>query len=67
MKQTLIFTLAMWVTRLTWGANATLGLMIALRQAAGTRRGGLAIMPAFTFAAAAHAAEWAGLTRKTSC
>lgn len=43
-------------------ANATLGLMIALRQAAGTRRGGLAIMPAFTFAATAHAAEWAGLT-----
>lgn len=27
MKQALIFTLAMWVTRLAWGANATLGLV----------------------------------------
>lgn len=43
-------------------ANATLGLMIAIRQAAGARQGGLAIMPAMTFAATAHAAEWAGLT-----
>ena len=45
-------------------ANATLGLMIALRHARigqdDTRR--LALMPAFTFAATAQAAEWAGLT-----
>ena len=44
-------------------ANATLGLMIALRQAAGLRADGrLALMPALTFAATAQAAEWAGLT-----
>ena len=44
-------------------ANATLGLMIALRQAAGLRGNGrLALMPALTFAATAQAAEWAGLT-----
>ena len=45
-------------------ANATLGLMIALRHARigqdETRL--LALMPAFTFAATAQAAEWAGLT-----
>lgn len=45
-------------------ANATLGLMLALRhvtlgQEAGRR---LALMPAFTFAATGHAALWAGLT-----
>ncbi|UYY59605.1 DegT/DnrJ/EryC1/StrS family aminotransferase [Sphingomonas sp. S2-65] len=45
-------------------ANATLGLMIAIRQAAGPRAatGAYALIPAFTFAATAHAAEWAGLT-----
>lgn len=44
--------------------NATLGLMIALRQAAGLhpRPGTLALMPALTFAATAQAALWAGLT-----
>src|ERR1044072_3789959 len=44
--------------------NATLGLMLAIRHAAGARagRGMYALMPSFTFAAAAHAAEWAGLT-----
>ncbi len=44
--------------------NATLGLMIAIRHAAGTnpRPGTLALMPAMTFAATAHAAAWAGLT-----
>jgi dTDP-4-amino-4,6-dideoxygalactose transaminase len=44
--------------------NATLGLMIAIRQAAGTnpKPGTLALMPAMTFAATAHAAAWAGLT-----
>ena len=44
-------------------ANATLGLMIAIREAAGfSRVGGYALMPALTFAATAQAAEWAGLT-----
>lgn len=45
-------------------ANATLGLMIAIRQAAGwlPEPGALALMPSFTFAATAHAALWAGLT-----
>ncbi|WP_296614957.1 DegT/DnrJ/EryC1/StrS family aminotransferase [Sphingomonas sp.] len=45
-------------------ANATLGLMLAIRQAAGRERGTgkLAMMPAFTFAATAQAAEWCGLT-----
>ncbi|WP_174291199.1 DegT/DnrJ/EryC1/StrS family aminotransferase, partial [Sphingomonas bacterium] len=45
-------------------ANATLGLMIAIRDAAGMspRPGTLAIMPALTFAATAQAAYWAGLT-----
>ncbi|MBN8817034.1 MAG: DegT/DnrJ/EryC1/StrS family aminotransferase [Sphingomonas sp.] len=44
--------------------NATLGLMLAIRQAVGRepRPGGLALMPAFTFAATAQAAEWCGLT-----
>jgi dTDP-4-amino-4,6-dideoxygalactose transaminase len=44
--------------------NATLGLMLAIRHAAGPRynSGALALMPSFTFAATAHAAEWAGLT-----
>ncbi|WP_419826340.1 DegT/DnrJ/EryC1/StrS family aminotransferase [Sphingomonas sp.] len=45
-------------------ANATLGLMLAIRHA--THRLGddrrLAIMPAFTFAATGHAAIWAGMT-----
>ncbi|WP_419809241.1 DegT/DnrJ/EryC1/StrS family aminotransferase [Sphingomonas sp.] len=40
--------------------NATLGLMIALKDAAPD--GGYAIMPALTFAATAQAALWAGLT-----
>ena len=45
-------------------ANATLGLMIAIRDAAGMnpRPGTLAVMPALTFAATAQAAWWAGLT-----
>ncbi|WP_445191740.1 DegT/DnrJ/EryC1/StrS family aminotransferase [Sphingomonas sp. Tas61C01] len=44
--------------------NATLGLMIAIRQAAGMNPapGMLALMPAMTFAATAQAAAWAGLT-----
>ena len=43
-------------------ANATLGLMIAIRDAGGqeVRPGRQALMPALTFAATAHAAEWAG-------
>lgn len=44
-------------------ANATLGLMLAIRQAVGLRpRGRYALMPSFTFAAAAQAAIWCGLT-----
>ena len=45
-------------------ANATLGLMIAIRHAAGLspKPGTLALMPALTFAATAQAADWAGLT-----
>ncbi|MDH7972706.1 DegT/DnrJ/EryC1/StrS family aminotransferase, partial [Sphingomonas sp. AR_OL41] len=45
-------------------ANATLGLMIALKDAAGAtaRAGRFALMPALTFAATAQAAHWAGLT-----
>jgi dTDP-4-amino-4,6-dideoxygalactose transaminase len=45
-------------------ANATLGLMIAIRHAAGLdpKPGTYAIMPALTFAATAQAAAWAGLT-----
>ena len=44
--------------------NATLGLMIAARHAVGKPGGEprFALMPAFTFAATAHAAQWAGLT-----
>ncbi|WP_230631266.1 DegT/DnrJ/EryC1/StrS family aminotransferase [Sphingomonas sp. Leaf37] len=44
--------------------NATLGLMVAMRQAAGMhpRPGTLALMPALTFAATAQAAVWSGLT-----
>ena len=43
--------------------NATVGLMIALRQAVpGDPTGRFALIPAFTFAATAHAAIWAGLT-----
>ncbi|WP_425228890.1 DegT/DnrJ/EryC1/StrS family aminotransferase [Sphingomonas sp.] len=41
-------------------ANATLGLMIALKDAAPD--GGYCVMPALTFAATAQAALWAGLT-----
>jgi dTDP-4-amino-4,6-dideoxygalactose transaminase len=44
-------------------ANATLGLMLAVRQQIGWRpRGRYALMPSFTFAATAHAALWCGLT-----
>lgn len=45
-------------------ANATAGLMIAIRNAAGTRPApaALALMPGLTFAATAQAALWAGLT-----
>jgi len=44
-------------------ANATLGLMLAIKQAVGWRPSGrFALMPSFTFAAAAHAALWCGLT-----
>lgn len=45
-------------------ANATLGLMLAIRHAAGPRAGtgAYALIPAFTFAATAQAAQWAGLT-----
>ena len=43
--------------------NATLGLMIAIREAAGEHVAGrYAVMPALTFAATAQAALWAGLT-----
>ena len=49
--------------------NATLGLMVAIRQANPGRSGGmlpkpgtLALMPALTFAATAQAAIWSGLT-----
>jgi dTDP-4-amino-4,6-dideoxygalactose transaminase len=44
-------------------ANATLGLMIAIRESSTANpQGRYAVMPSFTFAAAAHAAIWAGLT-----
>lgn len=45
-------------------ANATLGLLLAIRQAAGwlPEPGSLALLPSFTFAATAQAALWAGLT-----
>ena len=42
--------------------SATIGLMLAIRQAREGRSGDLALMPSFTFAATAHAALWAGLT-----
>src|SRR5262249_8222325 len=42
---------------------ATTGLMLAIREAAGTSTDRkYALMPSFTFAATAHAAIWAGLT-----
>ncbi len=42
-------------------ANATLGLMIALRHLTRDKApGGFALMPSFTFAATGHAAAWAG-------
>jgi dTDP-4-amino-4,6-dideoxygalactose transaminase len=45
-------------------ANATLGLMIAIKQAAmqNGRPDGLALMPSLTFAATGQAALWSGLT-----
>lgn len=43
-------------------ANATVGLTAALLAQTGGQRGGYALMPAFTFAATAHAAIAAGLT-----
>jgi dTDP-4-amino-4,6-dideoxygalactose transaminase len=44
-------------------ANATLGLMLAVKQAVGWRpERRYALMPSFTFAAAAQAALWCGLT-----
>jgi dTDP-4-amino-4,6-dideoxygalactose transaminase len=43
--------------------NATIGLMLAIKDAAGEQPSGkFALMPGFTFAAAAHAALWCGLT-----
>jgi dTDP-4-amino-4,6-dideoxygalactose transaminase len=43
--------------------NATIGLMLAIREAVGEQPSGkYALMPSFTFAAAAHAAIWCGLT-----
>lgn len=43
--------------------NATIGLMLAIREAAAPAEGRrYALMPSFTFAATAHAALWAGLT-----
>jgi len=43
--------------------NATIGLMLAIKEAVGeTAHGQFALMPSFTFAAAAHAALWCGLT-----
>lgn len=43
--------------------NATLGLMLAVKQAVGWKpRQRYALMPSFTFAAAAQAALWCGLT-----
>jgi dTDP-4-amino-4,6-dideoxygalactose transaminase len=47
--------------------NATIGLMLAIKEAIGEAIGGeagrgqFALMPSFTFAAAAHAALWCGL------
>lgn len=43
--------------------NATIGLMLAIKDAVGVAPSGqFALMPSFTFAAAAHAALWCGLT-----
>jgi dTDP-4-amino-4,6-dideoxygalactose transaminase len=43
--------------------NATIGLMMAIKEAVGHQPAGqFALMPSFTFAAAAHAALWCGLT-----
>jgi dTDP-4-amino-4,6-dideoxygalactose transaminase len=43
--------------------NATIGLMLAIKDAVGDPPAGrFALMPGFTFAAAAHAALWCGLT-----
>jgi dTDP-4-amino-4,6-dideoxygalactose transaminase len=45
--------------------NATIGLMVAMRQVLGedrSRQRRYALMPSFTFAAVAHAAMWNGLT-----
>jgi dTDP-4-amino-4,6-dideoxygalactose transaminase len=43
--------------------NATIGLMLAIKEAIGeTAPGQFALMPSYTFAAAAHAALWCGLT-----
>jgi dTDP-4-amino-4,6-dideoxygalactose transaminase len=43
--------------------NATIGLMVAIKDAIGERPSGqFALMPSFTFAATAHAALWCGLT-----
>jgi dTDP-4-amino-4,6-dideoxygalactose transaminase len=43
--------------------NATIGLMLAIKEAVGdVPPGHYALMPSFTFAAAAHAALWCGLT-----
>jgi dTDP-4-amino-4,6-dideoxygalactose transaminase len=42
--------------------NATIGLMLAIKEAVGdVAPGQFALMPSFTFAAAAHAALWCGL------
>jgi dTDP-4-amino-4,6-dideoxygalactose transaminase len=43
-------------------ANATIGLMLAIREQVPARGRGYALMPSFTFAATAHAAIWCGLT-----
>ena len=43
--------------------NVTIGLMLAIKEAVGdVAPGQFALMPSFTFAAAAHAAVWCGLT-----
>jgi dTDP-4-amino-4,6-dideoxygalactose transaminase len=47
-------------TRIITLANATLALALTLRARA--PRGGVCLIPAWSFAASAHAAHWAGLT-----
>jgi dTDP-4-amino-4,6-dideoxygalactose transaminase len=43
--------------------NATIGLMLAIKEVVGEKaHGKFALMPGFTFAAAAHSALWCGLT-----